>query len=144
MDGIRQVPDAAFLPPESELTESFLLSGGPGGQHVNRTESGVQLRYDLARSTFLSGPVAERLCALAGRRLDDAGGILLSCKAHRSQFRNRQEVRARLAALVKAASAPPRARVATRPGPAAKRKRLEAKRRRSETKDRRRRPSDEG
>jgi len=120
-----------YLPPEAELSESFILSGGPGGQHVNRTESAVQLRFDTANSRFLSEPIRVRLCKLAGHRCDRDGVILIEARSHRSQLRNREEARARLADLIEAAHHQPRARIATKPSRSAKRKRLEGKRARA-------------
>ena len=91
------------LPPENELEERFILAGGPGGQHVNRTETGVQLRYDVVNSDFLSQPVKIRLLELAGHRADNEGVITIEAKSHRSQHRNREEARERLAELIEKA-----------------------------------------
>lgn len=126
-----------FLPPESELAEKFILTGGPGGQHVNRTESGVQLSFDAASSPFLSEPVRTRLLKLAGNRADSAGVIMIEARRFRSQQRNREDARARLAALVERAHHEPRKRIPTQPTRAAKERRLADKRRRSEAKRRR-------
>ncbi|MDT8450982.1 MAG: alternative ribosome rescue aminoacyl-tRNA hydrolase ArfB, partial [Wenzhouxiangellaceae bacterium] len=135
-------PDAANpnLPPEHELEERFVLAGGPGGQHVNRTETAVQLRFDVLNSGFLSGPVKRRLLKLAGRRADSAGVITIEAKSRRSQARNREEARARLAELIEQARKKPKRRIPTRPTRAAKKKRLQQKRERKETKRRRRMP----
>lgn len=126
-----------FRPPESELSEKFILTGGPGGQHVNRTESGVQLRFDVPASAFLADAVKERLLKLAGRRADSAGVITIEARSHRSQHRNREDARERLAALIERAHREPRKRVATRPTRAAKKKRLADKRRRGDVKQKR-------
>jgi ribosome-associated protein len=126
-----------FLPPERELSEKFILTGGPGGQHVNRTESGVQLSFDAAASPFLSDPVRARLLKLAGRRADSAGVIMIEARRFRSQQRNREDARTRLAALIERAHDEPRKRVPTKPTPAARERRLADKRRRSEAKQRR-------
>jgi ribosome-associated protein len=129
-----------FRPPENELSEKFILTGGPGGQHVNRTETGVQLRFDVPASSFLAEAVKERLLKLAGRRADSAGVITIEARSHRSQHRNREDARERLAALIERAHREPRKRVATRPSRAAKERRLEAKRHRADIKQKRGEP----
>lgn len=126
-----------FQPPESELTEKFVLTGGPGGQHVNRTESGVQLRFDVPASAFLDDAVKARLLKLAGSRADSAGVITIDARRFRSQLRNRQDARERLARLVEQAHRTPRKRIATKPSRAAKEKRLKGKRQRADVKQRR-------
>ena len=132
-----------WLPPESELSEKFILTGGPGGQHVNRTETGVQLRFDVAGSDFLTDEVRARLTRLAGRRLDSDGVLTIEARSHRSQHRNREDARARLAELIERAHQRPKKRVPTRPSRAAKKKRLEGKRQRSRIKQARRKPGEE-
>lgn len=133
-------PQSRFLPPDSELSERFILTGGPGGQHVNRTETGVQLSYDVAGSDFLDPATKTRLINLAGRRIDSEGVLTIEAKSHRSQRRNREDARARLADLIEQASRKPRRRIPTRPTKSAKRKRLEAKRQRSHIKRSRGKP----
>ncbi len=135
--GGRDAARSRFLPPESELSEKFILTGGPGGQHVNRTESGVQLSFDAASSPFLSEPVRARLLKLAGSRADSAGVIMIEARRFRSQQRNREDARVRLAALIERAHHEPRKRVPTKPTRAARERRLADKRRRSEAKQRR-------
>lgn len=130
-------PRTRFRPPENELSEKFILTGGPGGQHVNRTESGVQLSFDVPASSFLDDAVKARLLKLAGGRADSAGVITIEARSHRSQHRNREDARARLAALIERAHQAPRPRIATRPPSAEKKKRLAAKRHRGEIKQRR-------
>ena len=128
---------ARFRPPENELSEKFILTGGPGGQHVNRTESGVQLSFDVPASKFLDEAVKARLLNLAGHRADSAGVITIEARSHRSQHRNREDARERLTALIEQAHHVPRKRVPTRPSRAAKEKRLEAKRQRGDIKQKR-------
>jgi len=128
---------SAFQPPENELSEKFILTGGPGGQHVNRTESGVQLRFDVAASAFISDEVKARLIKLAGSRADSAGVITIEARSHRSQHRNREDARDRLAALIERASRTPRKRVPTKPSAGARQKRLTEKRHRGEVKQKR-------
>lgn len=130
----------AFLPPESELEEKFILTGGPGGQHVNRTESGVQLRFDARRSGFFDERVRQRLLKLAGSRADNDGVILIEARSYRSQHRNREDARRRLAELIEKAHQRPRKRIATQPSRAARKKRLEGKRIRSRIKQKRAKP----
>ena len=128
--------------PEQELSWRFSRSSGPGGQSVNTTDSRVELSYDLAGSDALGPVLKERaLRALAGRLVD--GVMTVTASEHRSQLRNRETAASRLAALLTAATAPPRAtRRPTRPSRAARKRRLDAKQRRSEVK-RLRRPPDE-
>jgi ribosome-associated protein len=132
-----------FQPPENELSEKFILTGGPGGQHVNRTESGVQLRFDVAASTFIGDAVKARLLKLAGSRADSAGVITIEARGHRSQHRNREDARDRLAALIEQASHEPRKRVPTKPTRSARQKRLNEKRNRGEVKQKRGAPGPE-
>ena len=128
--------------PQQELSWRFSRSSGPGGQSVNTTDSRVELSYDLAGSEALGPVLKERaLRALADRLVD--GVITVTASEHRSQLRNRETAASRLAALLTAATAPPRAtRRPTRPSRAARKRRLDAKQRRSEVK-RLRRPPDE-
>ena len=129
-----------FLPPESELEEHFILTGGPGGQHVNRTETGVQLRFDAMNSERLPEAVRKRVINLAGNRVDARGVITIEAKNHRSQFRNREEARQRLAELIERAHHKPKRRIPTKPSRRAKKKRLDAKRNRSKIKQKRGKP----
>ena len=120
--------------PGSELHERFSRSSGPGGQSVNTADSRVELSFDVARSSVLPSWAQARITERLASRL--AGGVLtVAASEQRSQLANRQGARARLAALLRDAVAPPqRPRVPTRPGRAANERRLEAKRQRSATK----------
>jgi ribosome-associated protein len=135
------IPKSRFLPPESELSERFILAGGPGGQHVNRTETGVQLSFDVANSDFLDASIKARLVRLAGNRMDSNSVLTIEARNHRSQKRNRDEARSRLAELIERASRKPRPRIPTRPTKASKRKRLQAKRARGQIKRGRAKPA---
>lgn len=124
---------------EREIEERFLRASGPGGQHVNKTESAVQLRFDVARSA-LDPAVKKRLVRLAGSRMTKDGILLIQADNQRSQERNRAEARERLRRLIERALTPPKPRKKTRPSLSSVRKQKEAKARRSTTKSLRQKP----
>jgi ribosome-associated protein len=129
--------------PGDELVERFSRSSGPGGQSVNTTDSRVELRFDVAGSPSLPPAVKERLTSRLGSRLLD-GAVVIVASEFRSQWRNREAARARLAALLEAALAPPPPpRRPTRPSRGARERRLTDKRIRAETKRRRRLQADD-
>ncbi|HVN12177.1 MAG TPA: alternative ribosome rescue aminoacyl-tRNA hydrolase ArfB [Kineosporiaceae bacterium] len=124
----------ALIIPGQELRWRFSRSSGPGGQGVNTTDSRAELSWDPGTSSALSPVTRERLLARLDRRLT-GGAVVVTASEFRSQLRNREAARARLAAIVRdAIKPPPAARRPTRPSAAAKRRRLEDKRRRSEVK----------
>ncbi|WP_108663752.1 alternative ribosome rescue aminoacyl-tRNA hydrolase ArfB [Acuticoccus kandeliae] len=130
---IRITPTIAI--DESEIDESFIRASGPGGQHVNKTSSAVQLRFDARRSPSLPNDVAVRLMRLAGSRLTRDGVIVITAQSHRSQQRNREDALGRLVDLIREAATPIAVRRATKPSLASKQRRLEAKGKRSAVKN---------
>jgi ribosome-associated protein len=120
--------------PEAELAESFIQSSGPGGQNVNKVASAVQLRFDVAGSPSLPESVRAALLGLSDARLDKDGTLTITARRFREQSRNRADARLRLAELIRAAATPRKARRATRPPLASKKRRVEAKHRRAQLK----------
>jgi len=114
-----------------EITEQFVRASGPGGQNVNKVASAVELRFEAARSPSLSEPVKRRLKRLAGRRWTLEGAVVLQVSETRSQARNREIARERLAELVARALETPKRRVPTKVPYSQKRRRVEAKKVRS-------------
>lgn len=119
--------------PERALQEAFVRSSGPGGQNVNKVNTAVELRFNLAASGLSSG-VRTRAAALAGRRLTVDGVIVIHAHQFRTQEQNREAARARLGALLAKAMQKPKHRRPTKPSAMAKETRLVSKHRRSEIK----------
>jgi ribosome-associated protein len=116
---------------DSELIETTTRSGGPGGQHVNTTDSAVILKFDVGNSPGLPLAVKNRIAVLAGSRLTRDGVLVLRSEGSRSQLLNRQEVRERLVDLIREATIVPKKRRPTKPSKAAKAKRVDVKKGRS-------------
>lgn len=128
------VVDDRLTIPDAELSWRFTPSGGPGGQHANRSNTRAELTWDLVASTVLEGARRQRL-------LDRLGpSCTVVADDERSQVRNRDAAERRLAQRVREASVVERPRRATRPTAGSRRRRLDEKRRRSQDKQLRRRP----
>jgi ribosome-associated protein len=126
---------------DDEVQARFVRASGPGGQHVNKTSTAVELRFDVRASPSLPEGVRARLYRLAGSRLTQDGVLIVVAQSHRSQEMNRQDALDRLLTLIrKAAEPPPPPRKKTKPTYASKLRRLEGKTKRSTVKSMRGRP----
>ena len=123
----------SLIIPAHELAEEFTTSGGPGGQHANRSETAVRLRFDIEASTL---PYEVR-----GKLIDRIGPVIeVISSEERSQLRNRERARTRLAKQIAKALEEPKPRRATKPTRASRKRRLESKRARSQVKKQRQKP----
>ena len=126
--------------PAHEIDLSYARSGGPGGQHVNKTSTKVLLRWNLPASGALPDEERARLVEKLATRLTEEGDLLVTSERHRDQSSNVEDALAKFVELLRAALRRPKRRRKTKPTASSKRKRLEGKRRRSDIKRRRQRP----
>ena len=126
---------------DDELVEKAVRASGPGGQHVNKTSTAVELRFDVRGSPSLPEDVKHRLVKLAGSRMTQDGVLVIFAQSARSQEMNRQDARERLADLIRKAAVRPKRRRPTKPTYASKMERLKSKTRRSGVKALRARPA---
>lgn len=120
--------------PEDEYEISFVRAAGPGGQNVNKLSTAAQLRFFVDNSRLLDEAAKQRLRHLAGRRLTEAGELLIIARNHRTQEGNRREALARLEELLERSRHVPKPRRATRPTRASQKRRVEGKLRSGRTK----------
>lgn len=126
--------------PEEELQWTYVRSGGPGGQNVNKVASKAVLRWDLAGSPSVPEEVKARLRTLQRRRITGEGELVLSSQRFRDQDRNRQDCREKLHEMLREAAEVPKVRKPTKPHRGAHRARLQEKKRRAAVKSNRRHP----
>lgn len=119
---------------EDELVWKAARASGPGGQHVNKTSTAIELRFDVRNSPSLPEDVKARLETLAGSRLTQDGVLILFSQGSRSQEMNRQDAQARLVDLIRRATEKPKPRRPTKPTYSSKLKRLDGKAKRGTVK----------
>ena len=119
---------------EDDVEVRFIRSPGPGGQHVNKVESAVQIRFDANFFQTLDISMFDRLKKLSGQRMNSEGVVIMTANSTRSQIRNREEVMVRLVELLKKAATIPKLRKKTRPTFASKTRRIEGKKRKGSLK----------
>lgn len=125
---------------ENEFDFSFAKSGGPGGQHVNKTSSKVILRWNVSKSAGVPDPVKHRFIKQFKTRINDDDELVIDCDETRSQHRNKEIVLERLTEMLRSVARPPKRRVKTKPSRSKLKKRRKARERHKEKKRLRRKP----
>lgn len=136
-----RIVDDIFID-DSEIKEVFIRSGGPGGQHVNKVSTAVQLRFDI-KDSKLPQDIKDRLIRIGGRRVTDDGILIISSRGFRKRELNRVDAADKLIALIRKACERPIRRIKTKPSRAKKEKRIEEKKVRGDTKKMRRKVREE-
>lgn len=131
-----------FIIPDHALSEKFLAASGPGGQNVNKVATACQLRVDVF-ALGLHPDAYHRLKILAGSRMTAAGELIITAQRFRTQESNRADARDRAGALIAKALVRPERRIATKPGKAAKARRVDSKKARGTIKSARGRVREE-
>ena len=139
-DNIEIMPAVAV--PRTELRIAPIRAGGPGGQHVNKTSTAIELRFDLANSDAFTPEQRAQVLAYRDRRINAAGTVVIKARRFRSQTKNRNDAESRLVGLLRTALERDPPRKVTRTPAAERRKRLQAKNRRSRLKSLRRTPAE--
>ncbi|MEZ4264911.1 MAG: alternative ribosome rescue aminoacyl-tRNA hydrolase ArfB [Myxococcota bacterium] len=124
----------AVVIPAADMSWEFMRASGPGGQHVNKSDTAVRLRFELDRTEAIGDDVKARIRSARRGLINLDGTLTVACESHRSRQRNIDSARERLAALILAHLEPPPPRRATRPTRASKERRIDAKKKRGEAK----------